>query len=66
MLNPYDALQGPCWPFGEMPRTRAYNAYGFPVIQGREIGIVAAGLFSVTLEFVLDQTMALSEKFSLV
>jgi hypothetical protein len=37
-----------------------------PVIQGSEIGIVAAGLFSFVGEPALDQTSALSEKFSLV
>ena len=52
MLKPNGLLQGDTEP-GRTARTRAYNEYGLPVVQGRECGIAAAGLVSVASSWTM-------------
>ena len=65
MLKPKDALQRPTSP-PAIARTRAYSAYGLPVIHGSETGTVAVGLVSLMPPSCRSSDERLSAKFSLV
>ena len=56
-LSPKEALHG-LTPVRVIARTRAYTAYGLPVIQGRATGTETAGVFS----FSSDQNVPASVK----
>src|SRR5438067_4545910 len=54
MSKPNDVLHGPTAPFVAMPRTRAYNEWGVPVIHGSEIGTAATGELTVESSHAIE------------